>query len=138
MTDLFRVERAASLRHQLGLETSDRPAGLPGTDLTVLLRLVSDRGDGESLAGERPLPDLAVLSTQPHWQSLAVRPQHGGQTAGTAALRPADPLVVETAAGLVRGGEGLHTSRGVVQLLSQPSQGVVLGVSCLSPDPLHH
>ena len=76
MTDLFRVERTASVRHQLWLETSDSPAGLPGTDLTLLLWLFPHGADGERLAGLRSFPHLAVVSTQPHWHSLAVRAQH--------------------------------------------------------------
>ena len=89
---------------------------------------------------------LTVVSTQPHWDSLTVRAQHGGQTgrtgrAGRAApVRPADSLVVNTAASLARGSEGLHTDRwregwrGVVQVVSQGLQGVL----AVSPDPLHH
>ena len=75
MTDLFRVERTASVRHQLWLETSDSPAGLPRTDLTSLLGLLSHRGHGDSLAGDGTLPDLTVVSTQPHWDSLTVSAQ---------------------------------------------------------------
>ena len=76
MTDLFRVERTAGLWHQLGLETPDSPAGVPRTDLTSLLGLLSHGGDGDSLAGDGALPDLTVVSTQPHWYSLTVRAQH--------------------------------------------------------------
>ena len=76
MTDLSGVESTASLRHQMGLETSDHPAGVPGPDLTLLRGLLPLRGDGQSLAGDGALPDLAVLSTQPDWDSLTVRPQH--------------------------------------------------------------
>ena len=65
MTDLSRVERTASLRHQVGLEPSDSPAGLPGPDLTQLLGLLSHRADGNSLAAHRALPHL-----EPEWSTL--------------------------------------------------------------------
>ena len=134
MTALSGDDTAPGLRHQLWVETSDRPASPLRNYLALLPGLLPGGGDLEVLAADRPLPHLALASTQLDRQPLTLRSQQRGESRSLATLSSTDRLVIQVAVPLFTACRLTTAGWRVVQVVRQLLQDPVR----VPPDPLHH